>query len=622
MRRRRSKRPAGSLLRHWCHSGRGRLLLAAAAFARVAPALAQPITGVAPTAPGTTSSAPTGSALGGAAVTTPTATGLPPGAAPPEILPPVPTGTFGLPNPLAPPNALPNGIAPTAPTQPPYSLVLPAPGAGIIPLQAYNPNAPAILIQPTASIGETLYDNVFFVPSPHTAAAETRLIPGVSISADTPRLQGVLSAQAEGDLYTPTSDLNQITANLYGYATGTIVPDHLFVDLQSAITQGTPFPGLGFINSNQLPLSQQTQIYTSTISPYIRESYDGLVDTELRYRFGSTNFGGNTVTTSSTLTPAQSNLANGILNEGTFTAATGRDFTRGLSRLTVDVSSFNSSSTSQNTQFSGFDDLQYQITPGIAALGRVGYQNIRFPFAPAATFAGPTWLAGGRLSIGPNYGFISLEYGVQQGVYGFTGAAFLQITPTITFNASLEQGISSPAEFLQTSLASSTLSPTGGVIDQNSGLPTTFFLPGTGLNNGVFRQHLFNAQLSDAIGANTYTLYGFYTNQTPLVPPITAPTTSVGATLSWNRDIRPDLNGYTSFGYANTANAFTPTTLTVVSGINTFTANIGLNYLFARSLTGSVLYTFSYEPNGGAVVSGRSGDIVANSLQFLLTKAF
>jgi uncharacterized protein (PEP-CTERM system associated) len=622
MRRRRPRGLADNRLRQRHQGSLTPLLLAAAAVARIAPALAQPITGTAPGSSAATSPSQSGSALGGAAVATPSPTSLPAGAIPPDILPPASTGTFGLPNPLTPPNALPNGIPPAAPAQPPYSLVLPSPGAGITPLQAYNPNAPAILIQPTVSLGEDLYDNVYYLSSPRTAAEETRLIPGVSISADTPRLQGVMSAQAEGDLYAPTSNLDQITANVYANATGTIVPDHLFVDVQSAITQGTTLPGLGFINPSQLPLTQQTQIYTNLISPYIRESYDGLIDTELRYRFGATDFGGYNATTSPTLTPAQTALANGILNEGTFTAATGRDFTRSLSRLTIDASTFSSDSASQNTQFSGFDDFQYQFTPTFAALGRLGYQNIEYPFAPTASYAGPTWLAGGRLSLGSNYGFVSIEYGVQQGVHGFTGAAQLQITPTMTFTASLVQGISSPAEFLQTSLAGSTLSPYGGIIDQSTGLPTEFYLPGTGLTNGVYRQHLFNAQISDTIGPNTYGLYGYYSSEQSLTPPITVPTTSVGANLSWSRDIRPDLNGYTSFGYSNTANAITPTTLTVVSGINTFSANIGLNYLLARSLTGSLLYTFSYQPNGGVVVTGRTGDIVANSLQLLLTKAF
>jgi hypothetical protein len=39
-------------------------------------------------------------------------------------------------------------------------------------------------------------------------------------------------------------------------------------------------------------------------------------------------------------------------------------------------------------------------------------------------------------------------------------------------------------------------------------------------------------------------------------------------------------------------------------------------------LTGSIYYSFAYEPNGAMVLSGRSGDIYINSLQLSLTKAF
>ncbi len=545
----------------------------------------------------------------------------PPGGIAPDILPSVPSGPFGLPNPLTPPSALPSGFTPALPQQPADTLALPTPGAGITTLQQYDPNAPAILITPTASVGLTLYDNVNFTHSNRTAAAEASLIPGISMSADTPRLQGVMSAQVSANAYTPTSSLDQIYAALYGNGTATILPDRLFVDAQSAITQSSALPGLGFINTSLLPRTQQTQVFANSVSPYLRESYDGIVDTELRYRFGATNFSGNTAATPSILTPAATNLSNGILNEGSFIAATGQNFERALSRVTIDASDFNSSSTSRNTQFNSYNDLQYRITPDIAALARIGYQNIQYPLAPAATFAGVTWLAGGRLSVGPNYGYISLEYGRQQGVYGFTGSAAFQVTPTINFTANLVQGISSPGQYVLGSLATSTLSPYGSIVDQYSGLPTAFASPGLGLTNGVYRQHLFNGQITDTIGANSYSIFGYYENQQSLTPPITAPTKSIGAYASWRRDIRPDLNGTASVGFSNTANVVVVNNPTPINSVNSLNANIGLNYLLARNLSGSVLYTLTYQPNGASLASGR-GDIVANTLQFLLTKSF
>ena len=537
----------------------------------------------------------------------------------PDVLPPVSSGPFGLPNPLAPPNTLPSGITPQEPTQPASPLALPEPGAGLTTLQQYNPNAPAVLIQPYFSVGEIFFDNVHFTSSNRVAAAETSLVPAVSISADTPRLRGVLSAQASGNLYVPSTGLDQVVGNLFGSGTGTIVPDQLFVDANTLITQGTTLPGFGFANPSLLPQNQQTQVFASSISPYLRESFDGLVDTELRYRFGATNFGGNTAATA---TPETTNLANGILNEGSFIAATGRNFERALSRLTVVESDFHSNSANRNTQFSAYNDLQYRITPAISALARIGYQNLQYPLAPLASFAGATWLAGGQLGFGPNYGYVSLEYGRQQGVYGFTGSANYRVTPTITVVANLVQGISSPGQYLQGSLASATLDPYGSIVDQYSGLPTAFYSPGLGLTNGVYKQHLFNGKITDSIGPNRYSLYGYYTNQQSLTPPITAPTKSVGGYATWDRDIRPNLNGSASVGYATTTNAVAVNNLTPIGTVNTLNANIGVNYLFARDLTGSVFYTLTYQPNGAGVAAGRSGDVVVNSLQFFLRKAF
>ena len=226
-----------------------------------------------------------------------------------------------------------------------------------------------------------------------------------------------------------------------------------------------------------------------------------------------------------------------------------------MSRLTVVESDFNSNSTNRNTQFSSYNDLQYRITPDISALARIGYQNLQYPLSPLASFAGATWLAGGQLGLGPNYGYVSLEYGRQQGVYGFTGSANYRVTPTITVVASLVQGVSSPGQYLQGSLANATLDPYGSIVDQYSGLPTAFYSPGLGLTNGVYKQHLFNGQITDSIGPNRYSLYGYYTNQQSLTPPITAPTKSVGGYATWDRDIRPNLNGSASVGYATTTNA-------------------------------------------------------------------
>ena len=145
-----------------------------------------------------------------------------------------------------------------------------------------------------------------------------------------------------GNVYLPSSNssLNQAFGTFYGNGHGTIVPDALFVDAQSTITQSTVLPGFGFQNLSTLPRNQQTQQFINNISPYVVKSFDGLVDSELRYTFSSSNYGGNTAIVTSPVVPERNNLSSGTLNEGTFIAATGQDFERVLARFTADASEF------------------------------------------------------------------------------------------------------------------------------------------------------------------------------------------------------------------------------------------------------------------------------------------
>jgi hypothetical protein len=345
----------------------------------------------------------------------------------------------------------------------------------------------------------------------------------------------------------------------------------------------------------------------------------------LRYTFGSASYGGNTTVTTAPLVPGLTTLANSTLNEGTFIAATGENFQKVLARFTADASEYTNTSVSQNTSVSAFGDFQYSFTPAEAALARIGYQNLRFPSAAAANFAGPTWLVGGRLGtldpVQPAY--VLLLYGVQQGARGVTGSAQFNITPSMVFSASAVQGAGSQGQFFLGGLANSTLSPSGGVINQTTGLPTTFFNPGLGLNNNVYRQHLYNAGLTDTIPPNSYSLFLFYNDQQSFTTTTTTPTKSIGINFTYTRDIRPDLSGYASLGYVNSSNAVSVVTPTSTTSFNTITAYLAFNYTLARNLTGSIVYSFSYNDNGAVLFNGRGGgDVFVNQLAFLLSKTF
>jgi hypothetical protein len=546
----------------------------------------------------------------------------------PDNLPPPPIGGFGLPSPAAPPYSV-NNEVPTLTSPPTLRL---QPYAGVVPLQAYDPNAPAILIRPSVSLGETFTDNVNYVQSPRKFAAITQLGGGVTVSVDSPRLQAVATGQASELIYLPSSSStpNQPTASLYANGHGTIYPDLLYIDAQSLLTPSTTLPGFGFQNLSTLPRSQQTLQFVNNISPYLIKSFGPSADTELRYTFSSSNYGGNTTVTTSPSTPGLNSLASTTLNEGTFIAATGEDFQKVVARFTADAAEINGSFANQSTQVSAFNDFQYNFTPTIAALGRAGYQNQRYPGSPAATFAGATWLAGGRFgTVGPDQpAYVALQYGKQQGVYGLTGSSQVNITPSMVFSANLVQGVSSQGQLFASNLSNSTLTLSGSIVNQSTGLPTTFSSPGLGLSSSVFRQHLFNAGLIDVLPPNYYSLFAFYTEQQQLSTTAAVPTKSLGVNFTYTRDIRPDVSGFASVGFVNSVNSpiVVPGTTTVnfsqTTSFDSVNANLGLNYVLARTLTLSIVYNFSYTTNGAVLAGGRNGDVFANQLQFLLSKTF
>ena len=192
--------------------------------------------------------------------------------------------------------------------------------------------------------------------------------------------------------------------------------------------------------------------------------------------------------------------------------------------------------------------------------------------------------------------------------------------------ASAVQGVAAQGQIFANNLATSTFSPSGAIVNVTTGLPTAFYNPGVGLSNNVYRQHIYNVGLSEVIPPNFYSLFLFYNQQQSLTPPITAPTNSLGVYLSYSRSMRPDLTGYASVGFVNSVNAPTVTTVAAptvsTTSFDTVTTQLGINYVFGRSLTGSILYTFSYQNNGAVLAGGRTGDVLVNQIQFQLSKTF
>ena len=219
----------------------------------------------------------------------------------PETLPPPPVGGFGFPNPAAPPYSVNNEI-PTLISPPTLRLPPSRRGCSASGLRSERAGYPV----PAQRVARRDLHRQRQLSSIRRANSlrSLQLGAGVSVSVDTPRLQAVATGQANGYLYLPSSNssLNQIYRHpLCKRAWHDLSRTCCYVDAQSSITQSTTLPGFGFQNLSTLPRNQQTQQFINNISPYLIKSFGSLADTELRYTFSSSNYGGNTADTTSPL---------------------------------------------------------------------------------------------------------------------------------------------------------------------------------------------------------------------------------------------------------------------------------------------------------------------------------
>jgi uncharacterized protein (PEP-CTERM system associated) len=528
---------------------------------------------------------------------------------------PVPEGGPAAPGPAA---------APTNPPQAP-SLRLAEPGADIAPVQQSDPLAPAFLIMPKVAVSETLTDNARRTPSRRVADFDTLLSPGLSVSIDTPRLQAVGNGNFNLEKFAFADDQNRQFLSLYGSGLLTVVPSALFVDAKSTITQASLTGAAGFGQVGQQAKGEQTQVLSASLSPYYRTSYRGLLDGELRYRLSAIDSSGLGVATTS---QNNASLSNATINQGTLTLATGRDFQRLLARLTLDATDLDTTSTARNSRLTAYNDFEYRFRPNLAAIGRLGFEDINYPLVRSASVFGPAWQIGGRADFSPDAEYAIFRYGKQEGIYGFSGAVRYQVTPATTLTATASQGIGSQQEQIAAALAQSKLDTTGAVVDQYD-LPTAFVNPDFALNNQVFRSKQYRVNLTSEIGPNRFTVYGLYTRRSSITS-TTPPSTSIGVHFDWNREIRPSLTGRASFGYTNVSNLAVapvnnPNAVTVINNTDTLVGDASINYLFTETLTGSIAYNVSYQIGGPSISSANTinvGNILTNRLTFLLTKTF
>jgi hypothetical protein len=518
------------------------------------------------------------------------------------VPPPFPSTRFGF---AGAPATYRGAVTPPTQLPPlPTNILLPPIASGATPVQAAEVRAPAFLIRPDVGIVADLNDNVNNAHTGAKAALVTRPAAGLSLSADTVHLQALMNTSLDYEKYIPHVIPDRLNVNLTAYGLGTVVPETFFIDGRAAVSQLSTSGGVGFSNPALIPRSQQTQVFTTSVTPILRERFGELVEADLRANLGLVNSGNTLLGNSGGPAPTTS-LGNVQQERSTLTVAIGRGYGVAGARLTLDAANIESQSVAQSTQIRSFGDVQYRLTPVFAAVARVGFEDLRYPRAGLA-FNEPIFLVGGQMTTA--LGGAILHFGRQDGSYGFDGALRFQITPALALIASHQRSLGSSTESILTNLNNSSLDPYGTMVDSSTALPLGLANPEFAATTDLFRYQQSRVALElDSGRTDSFRLFAFLDHQVSLAG-LSSSDTGKGASFSWFRSLTPDLTSVAALGYATHVSG---------GGTKTATVDLALNYTMTDTLNGAVRYELIDSQSHVA-----AGSFLTNVIGVSLRKSF
>lgn len=141
-----------------------------------------------------------------------------------------------------------------------------------------------LTMTPMLRLGEVYTDNVTLAASSlEREDYVTELTPGITITANGARLNGVFDYRLQSLSYAKDSNLNTINHQLESGINAEIVRGHLFMDAGAAIEQQNISPDTSSPSLDNINVGNREDVKTVRISPYYQHDIGGKLNTLLRY---------------------------------------------------------------------------------------------------------------------------------------------------------------------------------------------------------------------------------------------------------------------------------------------------------------------------------------------------
>lgn len=450
------------------------------------------------------------------------------------------------------------------------------------------------------------------------------LSPGLTVQANTERLQAKFDYSPTLGIYARTPSLNFLGHNFIGNSSITFVPDLFYMDLRG-IAGVQPRSGGGFGNSGVgsagananstvgLPANQLTQAVSFGIAPYLLHRFGEYGTGKIGYSlsgssirpisgFGTFPFTGSSSSSSSSspATTAQLNQS-GLLNQNAnlITNQQIAQFQSGeilgrFNNLTIaSASQFTGSGAAQNgSQNFISNQLGYAVTRQVIVFGSIGYENIQYNGIPPTRINGATWQVGTTLT--PNRDSkITIGYGHQNGINALLVDGSYQVTPRLRVSVSYNTGIGNGLSQLQNNVAASDIDQNGGLVNALTGAPLFNTSGLVGSNANLYRTKTFTGTASLSLDRDVIVASVSVSDQQLLATSVAGAGTagSTSATTgqaTWTHELRSSLTSIVSGTYTTqqSQSSFVPGTQTTIN------ANLILQYQINPTLTATAQYAY------------------------------
>jgi uncharacterized protein (PEP-CTERM system associated) len=409
-------------------------------------------------------------------------------------------------------------------------------------------------ITPSIEVQALATDNVFQRANRKSSDVITTVTPGVVISADTARLQGVLNYRPSARFYANNSDENSIDQNFDGAALVTLIPGFAFLDVrgQSSVrsASGGRAPESGLVTEED----DRLQTTSFQISPYIVQRFGDTATLQVGYGYLNVDQSGNSLVQGPNgqfFSVGQSYEA----HQGYAVVRTGPAFGRLALEGRLEATEYVGEGVLDGAyRRIGTVEARYAILRGLYVLGEIGYEQQKYGGNPGIEIDEPVWSVGVRVDV-TDRGTVTVRYGRRNGFNSASLDAAVQVGVRTRMSARYSEGLSNSALEAGDLLTTTTLDQFGNPVDLATGLPAARPFAGSflGSENSLNRVKTASATLSQAWPRDRFAATVTREERTPVSVAVGGSNfsqTGTSGSLTWARALseRTDALAYVQYG--------------------------------------------------------------------------